>query len=189
MKYEFAALRFVEDKNISDRVYWYLTENPLEIGEKVLAPVGIHDRLQLAQVVKTLTATKETAPYDVQLVKSVATLYGARKLTADGIDLLEFGGVRYDEKHYTPFGRLLLAKEFPKTTDELKDYGVTEILGDEEKDPYAKIADTKGCVVVVGAAGEKVFKSLFEFVRGVNKPLYDIGVTTELMARLKEKLL
>ena len=189
MTYSFAALRFFGDKNISDRIYWYLTGIPLKIGDSVLAPVGMHDRLQLARVEKTLSASGEDAPYDVRLLKSVEAMHGARKLVADGTELLEFGGVRYDEKHFTPFGRLLLAKELPQALDELKDYGVTDILGEEEDDPYEKIANARGCVVAVGKGGEEVFKSLLEFVRGINKPLYDIGVTTQQLAHLKEKLL
>ena len=61
MKYDFALLRFAEDKNISDRGYWYLSGFPVAAGERVLAPVGMHDRLQCAVVERSLSAAAEDA--------------------------------------------------------------------------------------------------------------------------------
>ncbi len=190
MKLNFAALRFTEDKNISERIYWYLSEFPLKTGDRVLAPIGTHDRLQAAVVEKTLSAERENAPYDLRLIKSVAAPCGARKLIADGNEYLEFGGVRYDEKHYTRFGKILLVKDETEQTDELTAYGVTDFIDctTENDELYDKIARARGCVVLAGEAGESAFQKLLNLMRGINKPLYDFGVETETVRLLKEKL-
>lgn len=190
MKYTFAALRFSEDINISERIYWYLCEFPVQTGDRVIAPVGFHDRLQAAIVERTLVTDKENAPYDIRLIKSVAAVCGARKLIADGVECLELGGVRYDEKHFTPFGRVLLAKRTPERLDDLKAYGVTEFLecGAANQEIYEKIAQARGAVLIVGDDGESVFQSLLGLARGVNQPLYELGIKTDTVARLKEKL-
>ena len=80
----FAALRFAEDGNLSDRTYWYRCDFALSPGERVLAPVGPHDRLQRAVVERVLEAGAENAPYDLRLIKSVAARDGARLLRAGG---------------------------------------------------------------------------------------------------------
>lgn len=190
MKRSFAALRFAEDKNISERVYWYLNEFPLKTGDRVLAPVGTHDRLQAAVVEKTLSVEQENAPYDLRLIKSVAAPCGARKLIAGGKEYLEFGGVRYDEKHYTRFGKILLAKDETMQSGELTAYGVTDFIDctAENGELYDKIARARGCAVLAGKAGESAFRNLLHLTRGINKPLYDLGVGTETVRLLKEKL-
>ena len=188
MIYEFAALRFTEDVNISDRVYWYLSEFPVKVGDRVLAPVGSHDRLQSAVVERTLSALEKDAPYDLRLIKRIAAKSGARKLVAGGMEYLEFGGVRYDEKHFTPFGKILLAKAKSKTTDELRTYGVTEIFEDETPEVYEEIARSRGCVLLCGEAGERIFQALLNLARGINQPLYDLDVDRATVELLKEKL-
>ena len=188
MTYDFAALRFTEDKNISDKVYWYLCEIPVKDGDRVLAPVGMRDRLQAAVVEQTFSAQAKDAPYDLRLMKSVAAKCGARKLVADGTECLEFGGVRYDEKHYTPYGKILLARSMPKTTEELKAYGVTDFPDAEAEDIYEKIARAGGCVLLCGGAGERVFQMLLDLARGINKLLYDCGADRATVEVLKEKL-
>ncbi len=190
MKLNFAALRFTEDKNVSERIYWYLSEFPLKAGDRVLAPIGAHDRLQAAVVEKTFSAERENAPYDLRLIKSVAAPCGARKLIAGGKEYLEFGGVKYDDKHYTRFGRVLLAKSEPERIDELTAYGVTDFIRctTENNQIYDRVARARGCVVLAGEAGESAFQKLLNLVRGINKPLYDFGVETETVRLLKEKL-
>ena len=167
MKREFAALRFFEDANISDRLYWYLAGFPLTLGEQVLAPVGSHDRLQAARVERLLTAEEKDAPYDLRLLKRVQAKLGARKFVL-GEELLEFGGVRYDEKHYTPFKKLLLAHEVPKEMGQIFEYGITKTLQMSADDPtlYTEIAHSLGGVLLIGAEGEKTFRALYALLRG-----------------------
>ena len=188
MKRDFAALRFTADSNLSDRVYWYLTEFALSQGERVLAPVGVHDRLQEARVEKTLSAEERDAPYDLRLIKKVAAKYGARKLVLDGAELLEFGGVRYDEKHFTPFGRLLLSKSLPADRAEIALCGVTKTLLYAADDPalYREIAHSAGCVLLSGSEGEAAFRNLYAFLR--DGRLAAEGVDGDTLSLLKEKL-
>ena len=100
----FAALRFTEDENIADRVYRYRADFAVKAGERVLAPVGSHDRLQCARVERVLEAKEEDAPYDVRLIKYVRAPLGARSFVWEGRTCLELGGVRYDGKRFTRFG-------------------------------------------------------------------------------------
>lgn len=162
MKRLFVALRFAEDKNISDRMYWYLSEFPLSLGERVLAPVGMHDRIQCAVVERTLEAEENDAPYDIRLIKRVEARAGARKLVAGGEELLEFGGIKYDEKHYTRFGQLLLARQMPDRAA-LDGLGVTKV---SERADFTELAHTNGCMLVVGREGRRMFEALISFCRG-----------------------
>ena len=99
----FAALRFTEDENIRDRVYWYRCAFRNKGGERVLAPVGSHDRLQCARVERVLFAEEGDAPYDPALLKDVAAPLGARSFLWEGRTCFELGGVRYDQKRFTRF--------------------------------------------------------------------------------------
>lgn len=189
MKYDFAALRFFNDKNVCDRTYWYLSDFPLSVGDKVLAPLGMRGKLQAAVVEKIVCSDREHAPYDVDLAKRIACRVGERRLFADGVECLELGGVRYDEKHYTPFGRVLLAKDEPERTEELKLYGVEKTLPCEGNDvPYEEIASAKGCVLLCGARGRTAFEALLALARGDAEPLLAAGADGRTILRLKEKL-
>ena len=78
-------MRFIEDENISDRVYWYLSERTCSAGELVLAPVGARSRLQLARVERTLSCEVQDAPYDMRLIKRVEAAYGERRPVFGGM--------------------------------------------------------------------------------------------------------
>ena len=149
----YAALRFAEDVNLCDRVYWYASAFALKVGERVLAPVGVHDKLQRA-VVEQLSSVPP-----LPFLKYVAAREGARKLTAGGAVFSELGGVRYDEKHYTRFGRVLVGKACPAAAREpLKSYGVTAFcdmrLGAEQV--LSALAKTRGAALVFGADADMV---------------------------------
>lgn len=184
MNYHFAALRFYNDENLRDKCYWYVSDFPLSEGEKVLAPVGMRGKLQAGIVEQVLFTDPEHAPYDTRLIKSVTARLGARKLVLDGTELLEFGGVKYDERHYTPFGRIILAKELPERMEELKAYCAVPLA--EEGNAFEKIASARGCVLLYGERGREIFKHLLALVKGEELTLAGVGGST--IERLKEKL-
>lgn len=162
MKYDFAALRFTEDENIADRVYWYRCDFPVTQGEGVLAPVGSHNRLQFARVERTLSATEENAPYDLRLIKCVAAKYGARKLVVGRAVCYELGGIRYDGKHFTRFKRVLFT-EFPEEFSDgeraaLREYGVTDIVSDFGE-------RSGGCVLLKGRGAKSRAEEILSAVR------------------------
>lgn len=114
----FCALRFIADENLCDRLYWYLSGFPVRTGDRVLAPVGPNDRLQLAVVERTEEADEENAPYPLSLVKRTAAPFGARRLSLpSGGEFLELGGVRYDDRHYTRF-KVFLSRPEPPSAEE-----------------------------------------------------------------------
>ena len=104
----FAALRFTEDENLAGRVYWYIAPFPVDAGERVLAPVGPHDKLQCARVERISTFAEDTAPYPPALCKRILAKYGERQIKEGVFDL---GGVRYDARHFVRMGRIFLAAE------------------------------------------------------------------------------
>lgn len=185
MEYDFAALRFTADENLRDNLYWYGCAFSVAVGEKVLAPVGVHNRLQCAETERTLHADEKDAPYDVRLIKWVRAKYGARKLVLGGCELLEFGGVRYDSRHYTPFGRLLLTRDPPDDMDGICGYGITKFLQMQENgELYEEIAKSRGGVLLAGEAGRAAFARLYKVCRG-----QESGLGEELSAKLRQKLL
>lgn len=187
MEYRFAALRFSADVNLSDKIYWYLCPFCAKAGDSVLAPVGIHNRLQAAVVERVLFAEERDAPYDLRLIKEVSAPCGARKLVADGREYLEFGGVKYDEKHYTPFGKLLWTGGSPSLTEGLRAYGVEKVLFGAEKENFEELSRAKECLLVCGGEGKRMFEALYALLGGRNRFLYDIGLKRETVALLEEK--
>lgn len=180
-KRTFAALRFSEDANIAHNVYWYLSEFSVKAGEQVLAPVGAHNRLQCARVERVLVAGEKDAPYDLRLLKSVEAKLGARKLVAGDAVCFELGGVRYDEKHYTRFRRVLYtAHRAPlpnKACAVLSGYGVTRILPAQkgcEGEILEELAKG-GCVLLAGADARKTAESVLAGAKGEGTPAYEFG--------------
>lgn len=192
MKYDFAALRFSEDENIKDRVYWYLTDLPLKENEEVLAPVGVHDRLQKARVELLLSAGEEEAPYDVRLIKRVEAKAGARKLTIGGAVFTEFGGARYDKKHFTRFGRLIFS-EGEGDRAELALYGFETVFKapmSENNAIYRAIIAGKQ-TALLGGEGSKIMHLLFSLLQGKKEAadfLYSVGLSERELAALLVRL-
>ncbi len=127
MPFDFALLRFTEDENIAERVYWYLCDGDLSAGDRVLAPVGSHNRLQLARVEKVLRAEEKGAPYQISLLKRVTAKYGARRIPLSfAKNCRELGGIRYGEKFFTRYN-VFLRSDFPTDREDVKllrNYGV-----------------------------------------------------------------
>ncbi len=165
MTYDFAALRFTEDENLVDRVYWYLCTFPVKEGEGVLAPIGAHSRLQFARVERTLTASEENAPYDLRLLKQVAAKYGARRLAVGRMICFEMGGLLYDSKHYTRFKRILFTIFEDEPNEEEKNlltaYGVTETV---KAASLREIPDTE-CVLLMGEHARPLAEQILLSVR------------------------
>ncbi len=167
----FAALRFTADENLTDRLYWYRAPFPLAEGEEVLAPVGVHDRLQRAVAERLLWAEESEAPYDVRLIKSVEARYGERMVCIGAAHALEFGGVRYDAKHYTRYRRALLCDA------DFKEQTVRCVLEEPslgDADVYRELA--KGGVLLVGGEGRAIFKRLYALLRGDEREAAALGV-------------
>ncbi len=187
MKYLFAALRFFEDGNISDRVYWYLCDFAVKAGDEVFAPVGMRSRLQKARVERVLSAEKEDAPYDVALCKHVAAACGGGRMrTAGEFKCYETGGVKYDEKRYTAFGRALVSDKNPQTLSVLAELGVEEsVCADDAGDALHALIKTRGRVLLYGKEARKTARILLLLARGEE---VGYGLTARECAVLAEKL-
>ena len=158
----FAALRFTEDANLYDRVYWYLSDFKPETGSRVFAPVGPHDRIQLARVESVAVASEENAPYDIKLIKHVIAREGDRTRMLGNTPCREFGGVRYDNRHYTRFGRILLSEEEPSEHE-----GFTAFVAPMSEDGaiYRNIALGHG-TLLVGGEGKHICMLLLKLLEG-----------------------
>lgn len=185
MKQSFAALRFIEDGNIAENVYWYLCEFAVEAGERVLAPVGAHNRLQCARVERTLTAEKENAPYDVRLIKKVAAKYGVCERNFGGYVCRDVGGRRYDTKRYTRFGEVFYGEATPsgEQLSALHASGIAVVHAGE--DALGALARANAPVLICGAGTTDTAKKLFAVVCGVSGE----GLTPEEITLLKNKLI
>lgn len=154
----FAALRFTEDENLAGRVYWYIAPFPVKDGERVFAPVGPHDRLQLARVERTEAFSEEEAPYPAILCKRILARENGREVKEGVFDL---GGVRYDDRHYTRFHRLLIAKR-EADGDGL---AVKRISVDEEGWLFAA-AEEGTCALLYGGTVKEAASLILRIVRG-----------------------
>lgn len=68
----FIAINFPDDPNVAGRLYWYLCDyEGAVVGDRVLAPLGRHDRLQKGVVHKVVYAYEYEAPYPLYLIKTV----------------------------------------------------------------------------------------------------------------------
>ncbi len=192
MKYDFAALRFCEDENIRDRVYWYLSDLPLKENEEVLAPVGVHDRLQKARVERFTSAEEEDAPYDVRLIKRVAAKMGERKLSIGGAEFAEFGGVRFDDRHYTRFSRVIYSEE-KADVGELALHGFRAVFDapmSEDDAIYREIVRGHG-IALFGGEGRKIMNLLFSLLKRSKEAadfLYSIGLCERDLVALLVRL-
>ena len=147
----YAALRFAEDENIADRVYWYRCPFPAAAGDKVFAPVGSHDRLQRAEVVRVRT---DGCPCEERLLKSVAARCGAfRRRIGDAV-VFETGGLAYDAKHFTRYGRVLFG------TWEGAARGVTPLAAVEEFSARYAVLRTQDCVLLTGPCARRAAADL-----------------------------
>lgn len=177
----FAALSFTEDENLAGRTYWYLSDFPLRPAERVLAPVGPHDRLQAGRVVRMLEGSGEDAPYDLSLIKKIAAPYGARKLGCGGTVCLELGGVRYDDRHYTRYRKILVADAEPDDPDKLFRYGVREFIAAGE-DALQRAAEAKECVLLFGADAGRLGELILSACSG------DPDLPPSLLSAFRRKL-
>lgn len=141
----YVALCFAEDENIADRTYWYRCPFAVAAGEKVFAPVGPHDRIQRAEVVRVCEKEQDVS-FDVRFLKRVAAKCGAFRRSVGGTIVFETGGLAYDEKHFTRFGRVLFG------TWEGAVGGVTPVAAQEECAALRTLLRTEGCALLTGRA-------------------------------------
>ena len=181
----FAALRFFEDGRIADRLYWYVSGFSLREGEEVLAPVGTHNCLQRASAERVLEADREHAPYDLRFIKKVEARYGERRLTAGECVCFELGGLKYDEKRYTRFRRILFSSQVPnkEELEELRAYGVCDVLTGSAEELAEGGALAKRCVLLAGENAREAAKTLLSCVRGE-----ETGLSEKVRNALIEKL-
>lgn len=180
--YLFAALRFTEDVNICDRVYWYLADFLVQAGERVLAPVGPHDRLQCARVERVAVCSSADAPYDVALCKHIEAPFGARKLEIAGTVCIELGGVRYDDRHFTRYCKILFAQTPPTELAALRAYGVERLI-EAGEDALSELARAKECVLLYGEGARELAQLILSIVRGE-----DEEVPPSVAFAIREKL-
>lgn len=168
MTEHFASLRFFEDERISDKLYWYLSGFRLREGEEVLAPVGMHNRLQRAVAERVLDADRGHAPYDLRFIKRVEARYGERRLVFGNCVCFELGGLRYDEKRYTRYRRILFSAQIPDEEElkKLRAYGVAEVLTGSAEELVRRGALAEHCVLLAGEYARESASEILSCVRG-----------------------
>ena len=70
--YKFVSVEFTDDPNVVGRTYWYLCEiDGVEVGSVVVAPIGSHNKLQMAVVRRVMFTTEPYAPYSLSAIKKI----------------------------------------------------------------------------------------------------------------------
>ena len=70
--YTFVSVEFPDDPNVVGYTYWYLCEyTGVDIGSRVVAPLGSHNRLQKGVVRRVLFAEAAYAPYPMAKIKRI----------------------------------------------------------------------------------------------------------------------
>lgn len=139
----YAALLFAADENLRERAYWYRCPFPVGVGEQVFAPVGVHDRIQRAEVVRV----QPVPPAGVAFFKAVAAKCGAFRRNAGEGTVFETGGLAYDHKHYTRFSRVLFGECGGRAA------GLTPLRCDDVLCALTALsarAASEGCVLLTG---------------------------------------
>lgn len=172
----FAALRFTEDENLLERVYWYIAPFPVREGERVLAPVGPHDRLQCARVERTDSFTDADAPYPPVLCKHILAKAGERKVKEGVFDL---GGVRYDDRHYTRLRRILIAKD-----EESADGLFVKKCNICDENWLSAAAEATDCVLLFGDGVKEAGELILRIVRGEDPKTVPPSVLAALRGKL-----
>lgn len=68
----FVAVEFVDDDNVKGYFYWYICEFAgVAVDDKVVAPLGRHNNLQVGVVRKIKFADEENAPFPMHSIKYI----------------------------------------------------------------------------------------------------------------------
>lgn len=77
----FVAVEFVDDDNVRGYTYWYICDfKDVEVDDKVIAPLGRHNRVQAGVVRRVLIADEFEAPYPMYGIKRVQKLIKSGKI-------------------------------------------------------------------------------------------------------------
>ncbi|MBQ7164411.1 MAG: hypothetical protein IJU84_00535 [Clostridia bacterium] len=70
--YKFVAVEFTDDPNVVGNLYWYFCEfDNADIGTRVVAPIGRHNKLQVAVVRRVMFAEEAYSPYPFSSIKKI----------------------------------------------------------------------------------------------------------------------
>lgn len=115
MKY-LCLIDFERDKNVSGKTYWYKSNFPFNVGDEVVAPLNVRNKLQIGRIKKIVNASDEDfkqsqkSDKSVSLdgLKSIICKRGARRVKIPFCrDARDLGGLFYDEKHVTAYGNFI----------------------------------------------------------------------------------
>ncbi len=182
---EYVGLQFVYDPNICNKVYWYYNIRfDLKVGDRVIAPIGVHDKLQCAKICKIVHAEGFDGVkfYSEPIVNNkwiryVEMPYNRRRIKLSVTEnTRELGGFFYDFKHITFFKRFLRSDApFMSSIEadaKLSDYGVRSILDlRNEKEQRREESSWKG-IAGIGYKRYPIEQSLTTVSLGTWKALF-----------------
>lgn len=71
----FVAIEFPDDPNVAGMTYWYLCNfEEVSVGDRAVAPLGRHNRLQEGVVRKIQFGNEYQSPFPLYLIKSVVRI-------------------------------------------------------------------------------------------------------------------
>ena len=71
----FVAVNFINDPIVAGYPFWYYCEfREAEVGDRVIAPLGRHDRPQEGVILEVRFATEDRAPFPFDRIKRIQEL-------------------------------------------------------------------------------------------------------------------
>lgn len=68
----FVSVEFVDDPNVVGYTYWYICNiEGVKVGDKVIAPLGHHNKLQEGLVREVRICDDSQAPFPIHLIKNI----------------------------------------------------------------------------------------------------------------------
>lgn len=80
----FVAIEFVDDPNVVGNVYWYhCDDKTAAVGDRIVAPLGRHNREQIGIIRTVLFATREKSPFPFIYIKKSGNVIREQKIESD----------------------------------------------------------------------------------------------------------
>ncbi len=182
MEYFVYSLKFIYDKNIDKREYFYRSDIRFLEGDEVVAQIGPNGKFQVGKVTGAFSVTAEgklkrepvsynlfkvesslkkgeiQPPYPVQSLKEIVCKYSFRKVKiSPAVNARDLGGIFYDEKHVTAYGSLIRSES---KCEKFSSFTPDEVLifGDGEVDIFVKKVHRFKCFL---REGDKAFENGF----------------------------
>ena len=132
------------------------------------------------------SVSKATQTLRIEYIGTAAAFRCRRALREKG-RVLDFGGCRFDDRHYTRFGRILLAEEGFEGSEEFSGFMQFEAPMSEIDAVVNAILQGK-CVVLFGKEGKELAGKFLLLLKGDPAYFRGLGYEKDTLSALSERL-